>query len=68
MNILNSLVAFMLQGCSNILANSKIESALVLSGSNRSQLEAVLGHYADDSLKLKAAEFLIAKSWLANIR
>ena len=40
---------------------SKLEEALVLSGENRCELEKVLKHYSacDDSLKLKAAEFLI---------
>ena len=36
-----------------------LEQALELAGSNRCELEKVLEHYADDSLKLEAAKFLI---------
>ncbi len=36
-----------------------LHQALKLSGTNQSELEKVLHHYKDDSLKLKAAEFLI---------
>lgn len=42
--------------------NEALESALKLAGNNRSELEKVLNHYSQnptDSLKLKAAEFLI---------
>ena len=42
--------------------NEKIENALRLAGNNRGELEKVLQHYSQaptDSLKLKAAEFLI---------
>lgn len=52
-------VLILLTGC---IQNSKIESALVLTGSNRSELEAVLNYYtANDPnpQKLSAAEFLI---------
>lgn len=37
----------------------KLEKALVLAGDNREELEKVLDHYADDSMKLEAAKFLI---------
>ena len=40
-----------------------LKSALELAGANRTELETVLNHYATDSkdsLKLRAAEFLIA--------
>lgn len=43
--------------------HSDLENALILSGENRGELEQVLAHYSHDpadSLKLKAAEFLIA--------
>lgn len=43
--------------------SSNLEKALVLSGTNRTELEQVLAHYScnpSDSLKLKAAEFLIS--------
>lgn len=36
-----------------------LEHALELAGSNRGELQKVLDHYADDSLKLEAAKFLI---------
>lgn len=52
-------VLILLTGC---IQNSKNESALVLAGSNRSELEAVLNYYtANDPnpQKLRAAEFLI---------
>lgn len=48
----------MLQGCSS-QEPSALETALALAGSNRSELEAVLDHYANDSLKSEAARFLI---------
>lgn len=43
--------------------NEALETALQLAGENRSELEKVLDHYSRtpaDSLKLRAAEFLIA--------
>lgn len=40
-------------------APDKLEYALYLAGDNRPELEKVLEHYKDDSLKLKAAQFLI---------
>ena len=36
-----------------------LEQALEQSGANRQELEKVLSHYADDTLKLKAVRFLI---------
>ena len=36
-----------------------MEQALTMAGENRKELEKVLKHYKDDSLKLKAAQFLI---------
>ncbi len=36
-----------------------LEDALALAGSNRPQLEAVLDYFADDSIGLEAAKFLI---------
>ena len=40
-------------------ANSRLEQALQLAGDNKLELQKVLDHYAGDSLKLKAAIFLI---------
>lgn len=37
----------------------ELETALVFAGSNRPELEKVLAHYKNDSLKLKAATYLI---------
>lgn len=37
-----------------------VDKALSFSGENRPELELVLKHYQDSTLKLKAAEFLIA--------
>ena len=42
--------------CSN---NNRLQYALELSGDNRPELEKVLAHYRDDSLKYVAACFLI---------
>lgn len=39
--------------------NEPLEYALELAGDNRKELEYVLHHYASDSLKLRASEFLI---------
>lgn len=56
---LSILSLMVLSACGN---NNKLEQALELAGDNRAQLEQVLHYYSknpDDSLKLKAAEFLI---------
>lgn len=39
--------------------DERLEYALGFAGSNRSKLEKVLNHYRNDSLKLRAAKFLI---------
>lgn len=39
--------------------DKKLEQALKLAGDNRPELEKVLNHYENDSLKLEAAKFLI---------
>lgn len=53
------VIGTVLQACTT---PSKLEEALRLGGDNRRQLEKVLQHYTapEDSLKLKAARFLIA--------
>ena len=38
---------------------NRLENALDLAGENRNELEKVLAHYQKDSLKFKAASFLI---------
>jgi hypothetical protein len=47
---------FFLFSCSK---NGQLEDALRFAGNNRGELESVLAHYAADSLKYKAACFLI---------
>lgn len=63
--ILSLLIMFLVTSCSEKKQNddNKIEMALLLSGKNRPELEKVLRYYSvdsKDSLKLKAAEFLIS--------
>lgn len=41
-------------------SNGILEESLKESGKNRPELEQVLAHYANDSLKLQAAHFLIS--------
>lgn len=57
------IILLMLQvsfySCSTATSCSRLESALVFAGDNREELEKVLSHYRDDSLKFKAAIFLI---------
>lgn len=51
---------YFLVACSNpAFEQTQLEYALDFAGDNRGELEKVLTHYKDDSLKLKAAEFLI---------
>ena len=45
--------------CSSNHQDTKLEKALILAGNNRSTFENVLKHYKNDSLKYKAARFLI---------
>jgi hypothetical protein len=56
------IISVLLFGCSRNRYSPKIEDVLQQAGKNRSQLEKVLKHYnrnPADSLKLRAAEFLI---------
>lgn len=57
-SLLILLLTCCLSGCSHN-ADRQLERALRLAGQNRPELEAVLKHYANDSLKLEAARFLI---------
>ena len=55
------LLSVFFSGCTH-KKNSPLEEVLKLAGSNRHELERVIKHYSKDpadSLKLKAAEFLI---------
>ncbi len=56
--LLYTLVVFCLLACSQE-TDKELEQALQLSGKNRTELEAVLSHFKNDSLKLKAACYLI---------
>lgn len=46
--------------CTNSYVDSQLEEAMIMAGDNRGELEKVLEHYEGDTLKMKAAEFLIA--------
>ena len=48
----------LLTNCQN--ENRQLNDALTLARQNRAELETVLEHYKNDSLKLKAAQYLIA--------
>ncbi len=56
-----SIITLFILGCSH-KKNTSLEEVLKLAGKNRHELERVINHYKtapEDSLKLKAAEFLI---------
>jgi hypothetical protein len=53
------LLLLMVLGITSCKKQSVLESALKYAGDNRPELEAVLQHYRNDSLRLKAAVFLI---------
>lgn len=50
----------MLASCTLFDTDTQLEDALAMAGENRSELEKVLDHYENDSLKLEAAKFLIS--------
>lgn len=50
---------FLCMCCACRYGDTAVEEALMLAGKNRGELEAVLEYYREDSLKTKAAEFLI---------
>lgn len=56
--ILYAMAVCCLFACSRI-SDKELEQALRFAGKNRTELEAVLNHYKNDSLKLKAACYLI---------
>lgn len=58
--LLAIFLIFLLSACSiENTSNNKLENALIMAKGNRLELEKVLAHYNSDSLKLKAAVFLI---------
>lgn len=56
--ILLICIFFLIYSCDDT-SNTYLEEALELAGENRYELEKVLEHFADDTLKLAAARFLI---------
>ena len=52
-------MGFLLSCTTACTKEAKLQQALQLAGENRHELEKVLQHYKEDSLKLKAAKFLI---------
>ncbi|MDR1155105.1 MAG: hypothetical protein LBL04_10350, partial [Bacteroidales bacterium] len=61
-NIKNIIILFVISAVSCTRFSPEIEAVLQQAGSNRAELETVLNHYGihpADSLKLRAAEFLI---------
>lgn len=58
-HLLFSLFIMILVNCTTTDTDSQLENALIMAGENRTELEEVLRYYADDSLKLEAAKFLI---------
>lgn len=48
-----------MSSCNEKLHDDMLERALAVAGNNRAEMEYVLSHYANDSLKLAAAKFLI---------
>lgn len=55
-----SLPLILLGSCSHNYEGKNLGAALDLAGSNRPELEKVLQHYTDDTLKYQAAAFLIS--------
>lgn len=57
--ILQCLLPLVALACTRKADDGGLEEALRFAGDNRAQLEQVLAHYASDSLKLRAARYLI---------
>lgn len=53
-----SLILHLLFSSCSSLSERKLELSLASAGSNKSEVQAVLKHYKDSTLKLKAAKFL----------
>ena len=58
-NLLGWMAPALLAASCGLSHPDRLETALELAGDNRAELEQVLRHYADDSLKREAARFLI---------
>ena len=52
-------VALVLAGCTALDSDNRLEEALIIADSNRTEMEKVLNHYEKDSKKMEAAKFLI---------
>ncbi len=59
MRLIQLFIALSLLVSCSFNKDKELEKALLLAGNNRAELEKVLEHYQNDSLKLKAARFLI---------
>ena len=57
-SILYIVVLILVASCTSV-NDQRLEAALQMAGENRGELEKVLKHYEHDTLKLKAARFLI---------
>lgn len=55
--VVGIVIAWIIMSCAGY--DRQVEQALLASGANRSELEQVLEHYKDSTLKLEAAKFLI---------
>lgn len=58
--IILSFLVLLLGSCTPNQGGEDLQQALELAGRNRTELENVLQHYADDTLKYQAAAFLIS--------
>lgn len=58
-NWLYIIICFSLFGSCRTEEDKKVHETLIVAGSNRLELEKVLKHYENDSLKLQAARYLI---------
>ena len=58
--IILSFLVLLLGSCTPNQGGEDLQQALELAGRNRTELEKVLQHYADDTLKYQAAAFLIS--------
>lgn len=54
-----AILAFLTSCHTDTDLNTKIDHALEIAGDNRAQLQLVIDHYSNDSLRLKAAKYLI---------
>ncbi|HEY9542149.1 MULTISPECIES: discoidin domain-containing protein [Bacteroidales] len=53
------LVMMLVVGCTSFDADNRLEEALTMADLNRTEMEKVLSHYEENSMKKEAAKFLI---------